>query len=583
MKFLRSFFATLLALIVFTIGGLLFLTFIISALDAEDKVKVKENSVLLINLNHPLADRDLDDPLASFSWQGGDVNRLGVIDIKAALSEARKDENIKGVVLFAPVLMGGYSLGTELRAALSDFKDSGKFIVSYADLLTEGGYYLSSVADELYVSPEGDVEWNGLSVEMSFFKGTFDKLDIKPQIFRVGDYKSAVEPFMLDKMSEENSRQVNSFINSIYQTILLEVAEDLNQDPKKLKEFSDKLQVQNVVDAAELGLITGVKYKDEFLQILADKLGVDGADDIEMLSYQDYNRSYSRYVSSKNKIAVIIAEGNIVMGKGNKQAIGAAKFTKEIARASKDENVKAIVLRINSPGGDALASDLIWREVVKAKERKPVIASFSNVAASGGYYIGMGADTIVAQPNTITGSIGIFTIIFNIGDFMANKLGITTDYVNTGEYSGMWTSSRALTDAEKRVIQKGVNEGYETFTTKAAAGRHMSVEGLKFLASGRVWTGIQAQENGLVDILGGLETAIEVAAVKAGVAEDYRLSYYPKQKTSLEQLLDELSGSMEAKISRQKLGDLYPYVDVVEKMKLLQGTQALMPFDINIR
>jgi protease-4 len=583
MKFLRSFLAALLALTVFTIGGFMFLSIIIAALDQEDKVDVKDNSVLIINLNKPLADRELDDPLSNLSFAGSNLNRLGVIDIRQALNHAKTDEKIKGVVLYAASLKGGFALGEEVRQALSDFKSSGKFIVSYADLLTEGGYYISSVADELYVSPEGEVEWNGLAVEMSFFKGTFEKLDIKPQIFRVGDYKSAVEPFMLDKMSEANRRQVRSFINSIYGTVVAEVAEDIAPDADELKQISDQLRVRNVNDAVELKLITGIKYKDEFLEVIAEKIGEDEIEDIESVTYQDYNRSYSRYKSSKNKIAVIIGEGNIVRGEGEKNTIGSARFTKEIAKARNDDNIKAIVLRINSPGGDALASDLIWREVVKARESKPVIASFSNLAASGGYYIGMAADTIVAQPNTITGSIGIFAIVFNIGDFMANKLGITTDYENTGEYSGMWTSSRALTEAEKKIIQKSVNEGYEAFTSKAASGRNMSIDELKSLASGRVWTGVQARENGLVDVLGGLQTAIDLAAAKAGVADDYKVRYYPVQKTLLEELVEELGGSMEARMARQQLGDMYPYLDIVKKMKQLQGTQAIMPFDLTIR
>ena len=583
MKFLRSFFAALLALVVFTIGGFMFLSVIIASLDADEKVKVSDNSVLVINLNQVLADRDLDDPLSNFPFQGQSANRLGVIDIRAALEQARDDEKIKGVLLYAPVLMGGYSLGEELREALVEFKSSGKFILSYADNLSEGGYYISSVADELYVSPVGNVEWNGLAVEMSFFKGTFEKLDIKPQIFRVGDFKSAIEPFILDKMSDANRLQMNSFINSIYNNMVDEVATGINQEPARLKEISDHLEVQNVEDAVDKGLITGIKYKDEFLNLVAEKLNLSDSEDIESVSYQSYNRSYSRYKSSKNKIAVIIGEGPIVAGKGEKGMIGAAKYIKEIIKARNDDNVRAIVLRIDSPGGDALASDLIWREVIKTKEVKPVIASFSNVAASGGYYIGMAADTIVAQPNTITGSIGVFSFIFNIGDFMANKLGITSDYVNTGDYSGMWTSSRALTDNEKRVIQKGVNRVYETFTSKAAEGRGMDIDELKSLASGRVWTGIQAKENGLVDVLGGLQTAIEIAADKAELEDDFKVRYYPEQKTSLEQLIEEFGGAMETKITRYQLGELYPYLDVLKKIELLKGEQAVMPFVFEIR
>lgn len=583
MKFLRSFFATLLALIVFTIGGFMFLSLMIAAFDTEEKVSVADNSLLVINLNKTLADRSIDDPLANFPFQGSDMDRIGVIDIRAALEQAASDDKIKGVVLYAPTLMGGFALGGEVRDALVKFKRSGKFILSYADLMSEGGFYMSSVADELYVSPEGDVEWNGLSMEMMFFKRTFEKLDIEPQIFRVGDFKSAVEPLMLEKMSEASRHQVTSYMNSIYDNMVTEVADNSTLDAEQLLNISDKYLARNVQEAVELELITGAIYKDEFMDLLADKLDVADAEDLNMISFQNYNKSFSRYKSSKNKIAVIIGEGNILMGKGSNGVITSSSFSKEIRKARNDDNVKAIVLRINSPGGDALASDLIWREVIKARESKPVIASFGDVAASGGYYIGMAADTIIAQPNTITGSIGIFAVIFNIGDFMANKLGITSDSESTGEYSGMWTASRALTDGEKAIIQKGVNDGYETFTSKAAMGRGMAQTDLKKIASGRVWTGSQALENGLVDMLGGLDLAIITAAEKANLDDDFKVRYYPEQKSTLEQLMEEFGSSAQAKWARYQLGDMYPYVDVVQKMKNLKGTQALMPFEVVIK
>lgn len=272
-----------------------------------------------------------------------------------------------------------------------------------------------------------------------------------------------------------------------------------------------------------------------------------------------------------------------MMGKSDREVIGAKTLTKELRKARNNDRIKAIVLRIESPGGDALASDLIWREVVKTREVKPVIASFGNVAASGGYYIGMGADTIIAQPNSITGSIGIFAVLFNMGDFMANKLGITSDFETTGDYSGMYTMSRSLTSDERAIIQEGVEEGYDTFTAKAAEGRGMSQDDLKKLASGRVWSGTQAFDNGLVDMLGGLDKAIEVAAAAADIEDDYTVRFYPEQKTTLEQLMDELSGQASIEYAKYKLGDMYPYFEVINKMKTLQGQQARLPFDIIIK
>ncbi len=582
MNFLRNFLASFLALVVFSLFGFFMFAAVIAAMESEGEVSVSSNSVLHINLNKQLADRSFNDPFSEMGF-GGESKKIGIIDLKKALTHAASDDKIKGIVLSAPSLMGGFALGSEVRAALVEFKSSGKFIMSYADYLTEGGFYLSSVADELYVSPAGGLEWNGLSSNMPFLKGTFEKLEIKPQIFRVGTYKSAVEPLMLDKMSDASRLQTTSFLNSIYNYMISEMAPDLDMPEAKLKNISDKMLAQNLTQAAELGLITGTLYKDQFLRKVADKIEVEETEDIEFVSFQDYNKSFSKSNSSKNKIAVIIAEGDIVDGKGKKGQIGSDKFTKEIRKARENDKVKAIVLRVSSPGGSALASDLIWREVVKARESKPVIASFGNYAASGGYYISMAADTIVSQPNTITGSIGIFGIVFNMGDFMANKLGITTDGVSTGEFSGMMTSSRALTDAEKRIIQNSVEEGYELFTSKAAEGRNMNIDNLKAIASGRVWTGSQAKENGLVDILGNLDDTIAIAAEKAGIADDYKVRYYPEQKTALEEILEEFESSTQAKLMKAKLGDMYPYAQMLEQVKSMRGLQARLLFDIEIQ
>lgn len=583
MKFLKTFLASFLALVVFSIIGFFFFVALIAAMESEEEVSLEENTVLHIKLNRELADRSFKDPFSDLGFGGGNSNRIGVIDLKKALEHAATNDKIKGIVLAAPSLMGGFAMGAEVREALVEFKSSGKFILSYADYLSEGGFYLSSVADELYISPAGDVEWNGLSSSTPFLKGTFEKLDIEPQIFRVGTYKSAIEPLILDKMSDANRLQTTSFLNSIYDQMISEMAPDLNIDEATLKNISDKMLVQNLTQATELGLISGTLYKDEFLRKVADRIEVEKTKDIEFVSFQQYNKSFKKSNSSKNKIAVIIADGDIVGGKGEKGQIGSEKFTKEIRKARENDKVKAIVLRVSSPGGSALASDLIWREVVIAREVKPVIASFGNYAASGGYYISMAADTIVSQPNTITGSIGIFGIIFNMGDFMANKLGITTDGVNTGDFSGMMTSSRALTDAEKRIIQNSVEAGYEMFTSKAAEGRGMNIEDLKAIASGRVWTGTQAKENGLVDVLGDLDDAIAIAAEKAGITDDYRVRYYPEQKTALEEILAELEGSTQARLMKAKLGDMYPYAEMIEHVKSMNGLQARMLYEVGIQ
>jgi protease IV len=583
MKFLRNFLAALLALVVFSTIGFLFFIGIVSVLESSDSFSVQDNSVLKISLTKQIADRDFDDPFGKFSITGGDVNRIGLVDLRKALQHAANDDKIKGVYLYAPSLIGGFALGQEVRQALSEFKKSGKFIWAYADIMSEGGYYISSVADKVYLSPEGMVEWNGLAAEINFFKGTFEKLEIKPQIFRVGDYKSAVEPFFLDKMSAANREQMNSMLNSLYAGMVNEMAEDLSIDAAQLLALSDNMTVQSAQDAVDQKLITGLLYKDEFESLLADELGIEKVKDINWVSYSQYNSSFSNYVKSSNKIAVIIAEGEIRMGRKEQGVITPVQFIKELRKAREDKSIKAVVFRINSPGGDALASNLIWREVVKTAEVKPIIASMSNYGASGGYYLAMAADTIVAQPSTLTGSIGIFGMVFNISDFMANKLGITTDRVTTGTYSNIYTATRALSEAEKAIIQNSVNEGYESFTSKAAEGRNMTLVDLKAVASGRVWTGTQALENGLVDVLGGLQTAIDIAAAKASIEDDYKVRYYPIKKSALEEFMEKMSSSSQAKMMKAELGEFYPYLKLLDKVKNMRGVQARIPFEIEIR
>jgi len=582
MKFLRNFFAAFLALVVFSLVSLFFLGAIISTMESSEEFVLEENSILKLSLTQPLSDRDFDDPFANYSFGTGTANRIGVIDIRRALEHAANDDKIKGIVLYAPTLMGGFAMGQEVRKSLLEFKKSGKFILAYSEILSEGGYYISSVADSVYLSPEGMIEWNGLTVEMNFFKRTFEKLEIEPQIFRVGEYKSAVEPYILEKMSKENRVQIKSMLNSIYGSIVSDVAETVNLTKDQLLVISNSMTVHNGKEAVEQGLITGLLYHDEFEKLIADKIDLTSAEDINWVSYSEYNTSFSSYVKSKNKIAVIIAEGEIRMGKKQKGVITPGQFTRELRKAREDDNVKAVVFRINSPGGDALASDIIWREVVKTREVKPVIASFSNYGASGGYYLAMAADTIVAEPTTLTGSIGIYGMVFNIGDFMANKLGITTDRESTGNFSNLYTASRSLTIAEKAIIQNQVNNGYETFTSKAAQGRGMDIDDLKAIASGRVWTGVQAKENGLIDVLGGLDTAIEIAAKKAGVANDFKVRYYPVKKTALEELMEELSGATQTSLMKAKLGELFPYMELLDKVENMRGVQARIPYEIEI-
>ncbi len=583
MKFLRNFAAAFLAIAVFFGSGFFFLIIILASIDTKPEFTVRDNSILKIRLTEPLADRDFVDDFESFDLFGSSINRIGVVDLRRALEQAVSDDRIKGVVLYVPTVSGGYALAQEARDALSEFKLSGKPIWAYGELMTEAGFYMASVADKVIISPEGAIEWNGLDAELTFFKNALDKLEIEPQIFRVGEFKSAVEPFMLDKMSAENREQMSSMLNSLYASMLEDMASDLDLTSADLKRMSDQLKIQSLGDAQENGLIAGTLYEEEFQDLVATDLGLDEASSLNWISYRQYNQSFSTLNKSKNKVAVVIAEGDILMANEQKGLITPRQFIDELRRVRNDRSVKAVVFRINSPGGDALASDLIWHEVKKTAEVKPVIASMSNYAASGGYYIAMAADSIIAEPTTLTGSIGIFSVIFNIGDFMANKLGITTDRVTTGSYSNLYTATRSLSTTEKKIIQNSLNSRYESFTAKAAEGRGMSIEQLKGLASGRVWTGAQAYENGLVDGLGGLDTAVEMAAATAGISDDYTTRYYPAQKTSIEELMEKLSGSSENRMMKAKLGELYPYAELLNKIESMRGPQARLPFEISIK
>jgi protease IV len=584
MNFLKSFLATLTGLLVFSFIGLFVLILVIGSLSGEKEIKVKENSVLHLKLDKLIDERNYTDDFADLPLPGSRPATYGVIDIVGALKHAATDPKIKGVYLDAPFVMAGTAQVEEIRNAIMAFRESGKFVVAYGEFYTELSYYLASAASQVYLHPEGEMELNGLSAEITFFKGMFDKLDIKPQIFRVGEFKSAVEPFMATKMSEENRLQIRTLLQYLNQHMLTQTAQSRGLELEKLQDISQQMLARSAQDAMRLGLIDSTYYYDEVMNHIREKLSLTENKKISFIGFEDYAKTVPSKALSKNEIAVIVASGEIVGGNSDEMVIGSEKFAAEIRKARQSDKVKAIILRINSPGGSALASDVMWREIKLASEVKPVIASMSSVAASGGYYMAMACDTIVASPNTITGSIGIFGILFDFGGFLENKIGITHDVVKTGEFSNIMTVTRALTEPEKAIIQRMVERGYETFTTKAAEGRHMQVDDLKKIASGRVYTGIEAKEIGLVDVLGGFEDAVAIAAAKANITEDYRLRYYPYQQPFLDKLLNK--GSSETariKALEQELGTFGIQYRHIKTLKNLQGVQARMPFEMEIR
>lgn len=585
MNFFKSFLAsclgTLVALVAMTLLGIIFVAVLTAG---DDQVIVEDNAVLHLKLDAPITETQSDDTFNGFPF-AGNIQAVGLVQLKQALKDAKTNDKVKGIYLEVSMPQAGYATIDEVRDALLDFKKSGKWIIAYSEMYSEKAFYLASVADKLYLNKEGDFEFNGLVIESEFYKKLFDKLDIKPQVFRVGEFKSAVEPFMLEKMSDENRLQLTQLVSSIYGHVLANIAEARNIPVDKLTELSNKWLVKNGPDAQAQGLIDSLMYYDQVLAELKTRVGDPEAEKVNFVKYNDYRKSFvPSGKSSSNEVAVIVAEGEIMSGKGdvNDGVIGSDTFAEEIRKAREDDDIKAIVLRINSPGGSFEASDIMWREVDLASKKKPVIASMSDVAASGGYYLAMAADTIVARPTTITGSIGIFGVMFDLSSFLDNKLGITHDEVRTGEYGERYTVTRPLTEGEKRIWQSELDRHYETFTSKAAEGRGVTVEAIKKVGGGRVWTGTQAKDNQLVDIIGGFDTAIEIAAAKAGLGDDYKVRYYPKRKPWIQELIEDLTGQAQARAMKAELGEHYIWYKKWEQLQHYGGAQARMPFNLQI-
>ncbi|MEP2025921.1 MAG: signal peptide peptidase SppA [Reichenbachiella sp.] len=585
MSFFKSVLSTITALIIFCVIFLfIFIPAIIgvfAAIGAEDAPVVEENSVLYINLSGLISERVAEDPFAEIFPDEGDT-QLPLLKTLATIEAAKYDSNIEGIYMEHGYISGGYAALDEIRLALEDFKSSGKFIYTYGEFISEGNYYVASVADEIILNPIGSLEFNGLNASVTFFKGLFEKLDIEAQIFRVGTYKSAVEPFFRKDMSEANKEQMTSFVNDIYDNILKNVSVSRDIELSRLREISDQMLVRKAEDAAEFGLITKVAYENQVKDMIRTRMDLAQDDKIKFINLRSYMKTVDSDYSS-NKVAVIVADGEIVSGNGDLESVGSEKFMKAIKTARESKRVKAVVIRINSPGGSMVASDVMWNEIMLTKKEKPVIASMSNMAASGGYYMAMPCDTIVAQPMTITGSIGIFGMIPNLGGFLENKLGITNDGVSTGQFSDLYRVSSALNPQEKAIIQTSVERGYETFTSKAAEGRGMTQDDIKEIASGRVWTGSQAKERGLVDILGTYNDAVSLAAEKAGISDDYAVKYYPDLKSKWEEIFSTVLEETETRIFHANYGEMAKYIDAIKELEKYQGVQARMPFEVEIR
>jgi len=583
MNFFKSFLASCLGTLVTLIVLIVLIIGILIGISSEEEVIVKDNSVLQLNLDAQITEQQIENPFEGLPI-GNQIANIGLLQLKQTILNAKSDPNIKGIYLNVTYPMTGFSTIEEIRQSLIDFREDGKWVVAYSDVMSEQAYYLASAADKVYLNPEGEVEFNGLAFEMTFFKKMFEKLEIKPEIFRVGEFKSAVEPFLLEKASDENRLQLTEMVNSIYDHVLTRISESRNLKKDKLKEISDKMLARSAKLTVEHGLVDSLLYYDQVLGELRGRLSIGETAKVNFIKYNKYRKTIeSKSSSPENEIAVIVAEGTILPGSADEGVIGSDTFAEEIRKARENKKVKAIVIRVNSPGGSFQASDIMWREINLASQKKPVIASMSDYAASGGYYLAMGCDTIVAQPHTITGSIGIFSVLFDASGFMNNKLGITTEEIKTGEYGEMITISRPLTDAEKNVWQTRTEEIYETFTGKAAEGRNISKEEIKKVASGRVWTGVQAKEKGLVDVLGGYDDAVRIAAEKAGIADNYRVKLYPRVKNFYEQLIEGFGENTKTNALKEEMGQYYSLYEQWQHVKSYNGVQARMPFEFRIQ
>ncbi len=586
-NFLKYLLATILGTFVVALIMFFIIVGSISAIIAkqEKSIEIKPNSILMLTLDQPIMDRKPSMPFKITPFRANKSFAepvLGLTEILRNIDKAAKDEKINGICLDLSKLMTGYATVEEIRNALLKFKESGKFVISYGDEFSQVSYYLASVSDKIYMNPEGTLYLTGLKGELLFFKNAFEKLGIEPQIIRHGKFKSAVEPLMYTSMSEENRKQIREYIGSIWMHLVTGISEQRNISPDNLNALADELALWNSETALEQHLLDSLIYRDELIEKLKEKVGITKTKKLNLIPLEKYERVPEIRTSKgliKEKIAVIYASGDIVMGEEYEEEIGANKMALTIREAREDSTIKAIVLRVNSPGGGALASELIWRELDLARKVKPVIASMGDLAASGGYYISSPADTIVSSPVTITGSIGVFGVLFNAKEFFNKKLGITYDVESTNRYSNFGTPFRPLSDYEKNIIKNSVEKVYDTFLDHVSEGRGLTVQRVDSIGEGRVWSGINAKEIGLTDEFGGLTRAISIAAEKAGL-DTYRVVELPKLEDPFQQLIKKFTANVKQKILQEELGDDYKYYELLRKTKNLQGIQARLPYEI---
>ncbi len=581
--FLKYFLAALLAIFVFGLIAFFFMMGMAASAVSGRIPKIADKSVLVIDLATKFGDHTNKDFRSILQTETLE-EQPGLHDVIRLIKKAAKDDRIRGILLQANQNANGFASGDEIRNALSEFKSSGKFIIAYGENMSQKSYAVANISDKIYLSPKGNLEWFGFSVNYTFIKGTLDRLQINPQIFYAGKFKSATEPFRTEKMTDANRLQTSAWVNDLYADLLMKTAESRKLDTASLHRIANEGVIQKPEDAVTQKLIDGVRYDDQVKDEIKKILKLDQMQKISFVPVQKYFLAHKSPEGTGERIAVIYASGNIVDGKGNPDNIGSATYIDLIRKARMDESIKAIVVRVNSGGGSALASENIWREMSLAKKAKPLMVSFGDVAASGGYYMSCAADSIFALPATLTGSIGVFGIVPDMSTFFKQKLGVTFDGVKTGPLANAGGMDHAMTGQEKAIFQSSVDRFYQQFKERVGEGRKRDTAYIETIAQGRVWAGQQAKEIGLIDRFGGLDDAITAAAKKAGLKE-YRIREFPESRSLFESILGYSKSDNTASRIKSDLGE--DYYNVYQQIKMIReitgNVQTRLPFEILVR
>lgn len=583
--FLKIVFATFIALVLFTLIGVFVLIGIATSAASSDKPIIGSKAVLVLDLSVPFKEQFKEDPFAALV-NNGEEESPSLFQVTQLLKYAQRDSAVKGLYILCADNANGFAASEELRKAVVDFKNSGKFVVAHGEVISQKGYYIGSAANELYCNPQGGVDWSGFSTNLFFLKGMLDKLEIQPQIFYAGKFKSATEPLRETKMTDANKLQTGVWLGDLYTHFLQAAAMSRNQDTAVLRSLAVKGLVQTAHDAKRYGLVDDLKYDDQIKASISKKLRQEIKTKINFVSLSDYAQAADYTLDGSEKIALVFANGDIVSGQGDDEMIGSDSYKNILRKIRLDKSIKAVVFRINSGGGSSLASEVIWREISLIRKEKPVVVSMGDMAASGGYYIACNADSVFANANTITGSIGVFSVVPNMQSFFKNKIGVTFDGVKTAPYADMGDVSKPLNDNEKRYFQSAVDSIYATFLARVADGRKLGIAAVDSIAQGRVWTGTSAKKIGLTDRVGGLQDAIDCAARMADIKKsDIKLREYPEKKSFIEELMGGYKKSVSTQLLKEQIDPtVLQVLGELKQVKQMVGVpQARIPFMVNIQ